>query len=57
MRENKERAGKTIRFSIRLPTEIHEWLKEESEKSREEGRYRSMNGEIVEIIKREKKRR
>lgn len=51
MRENKERLGKTIRFSIRLPRELHRALKEESAYSKTMlGEYKSMNMLITEII-------
>lgn len=51
MRENKERLGKTVRFSIRLPKEVHRWLKEKSENSRDIlGEYRSMNEYITDVL-------
>jgi len=51
MRENKEREGKTIRFSIRIPREAHRLLKEESAYSRAMiGEYKSMNTLITELI-------
>ena len=54
MRENKEKEGKTIRFSIRLPKEEHKWLKEKSEGSRKRvGEYKSMNEYITEIVRKE----
>lgn len=49
MRENKERIGKTIRFSIRIPREAHRWLKERSESSRGKD-YVSMNEMITALI-------
>lgn len=55
MRENKEREGKTVRFSIRIPKEVHEWLKEKSAMSREViGEYRSMNEYITNLLVKEK---
>lgn len=51
MRENKEREGKTVRFSIRLPREIHRWLKERMEISRENGEYKSINRDIEEMVR------
>ena len=53
MREriNKEKIGKTVRFSIRLDRRVHEKLKERMERSREEGRYKSMNRDIEEIVR------
>lgn len=51
MRENKERVGKTVRFSIRIPKEVHRWLKGKSEESREIiGEYRSMNEYITNLL-------
>lgn len=47
---NKEREGKTIRFSIRLPKEQHEWLKEQSGYRGEKAKYISMNRLISAII-------
>lgn len=55
MRTNKEREGKTVRFSIRLPKEVHRWLKERTERSKKEGRYRSINRDIEEIVRKEMK--
>ena len=49
---NKEKTGKTVRFSIRLERELHEKLKKRMEESRESGRYRSMNRDIEEIVRR-----
>ena len=48
---NKEKTGKTVRFSIRLDRELHEKLKKRMEESRENGRYRSMNRDIEELVK------
>lgn len=54
MRENKEKEGKTIRFSVRLPKEVHRWLKEKSDTSREIiGEYRSMNEYITDVLVKE----
>lgn len=47
---NKEREGKTVRFSVRLPKEQHEWLKKKSGHIGEEKRYVSMNKLISAII-------
>lgn len=56
MRENKEKEGKTIRFSIRLPKEVHSWLKEKSESSRDIlGEYISMNEYITSVLIRDMK--
>ena len=56
MRENKEKEGKTIRFSIRLPKEVHSWLKEKSESSRDiVGEYISMNEYITSVLIRDMK--
>lgn len=55
MRENKERAGKTVRFSIRIPKEIHKALKEKSELSRGT-KFESINRYIVKAIEREIKK-
>lgn len=44
---NKERDGITKRFSIRLPKEMHSWLKARSQSSVE---YLSMNEIIKEAI-------
>lgn len=51
MRENKEREGKTVRFSIRLPKEEHEWLKARMEESRKGIEYRSINRDIAEMVR------
>lgn len=47
---NKDKEGKTVRFSIRLPKEQHEWLKEQSGYIGENARYISMNRLIAAII-------
>lgn len=47
-RINKEKTGITKRFSIRIPTELHNWLKARSKSSVE---YLSMNDIIIEAIK------
>ena len=47
---NKEKEGKTIRFSVRLPKSQHEWLKEQSGYRGETNRYVSMNRLIAAII-------
>lgn len=46
-RINKEKTGLTKRFSIRIPTELHKWLKARSKSSIE---YISMNDIIIEAI-------
>lgn len=48
---NREKTGKTVRFSIRLDRRLHEKLKERMERSRERGEYKSMNRDIEEIVK------
>lgn len=50
MRENKEKLGKTIRFSIRLPKYQHIWLKNRSENTKGSTEYESMNTIISEAI-------
>lgn len=50
MAENKERLGKTVRFSIRIPKYQHIWLKNRSECSKNTETYESMNTIIVEAI-------
>lgn len=45
---NKEKEGITVRFSIRLPKEIHKYLKEKSLRL-----DTSMNDLLIEAIKRE----
>ena len=47
-RINKEKTGQTKRFSIRIPTELHKWLKARSESSVE---YLSMNEIITDAIR------
>lgn len=48
MAENKEKTGKTIRFSVRLPKEMHRWLKD---RSRNTEKYISMNRIIEEAVR------
>jgi len=55
VRENKEKAGKTVRFSIRIPREQHEWLKKRSEASRGKN-FESINRHIIRIIEKERGR-
>ena len=43
---NKERIGKTIRFSVRLPNYQHKWLKARSESTKGTDNFESMN-EII----------
>ena len=50
MRENKEKEGKTIRFSIRLPKYQHMWVKSRSENTRGTQDFESMNKIISEAI-------
>lgn len=45
-RENKEKLGKTIRFSVRLPYYQHKWLKSRSESTKGTNNFESMN-EII----------
>lgn len=45
---NKEKEGITVRFSIRLPRELHTWLKARSSSLKEE--RISMNDIIIEAI-------
>jgi hypothetical protein len=45
-RENKEKMGKTIRFSVRLPYYQHRWLKARSESTKGTNNFESMN-EII----------
>lgn len=47
-RINKEKAGITKRFSIRIPKELHNWLKKRSESSE---KYLSMNEIIIDAIR------
>jgi metal-responsive CopG/Arc/MetJ family transcriptional regulator len=47
-RVNKEKSGQTKRFSIRIPTELHSWVKTRSESSVE---YLSMNEIITDAIR------
>lgn len=48
---NKEKTGKTVRFSIRLPKNEHKWVKEQSEMTKKTKNYRSMNDIITEAVK------
>lgn len=45
---NKEKEGLTVRFSIRLPKELHKWLKARSLSFKEE--RISMNDIIIDAI-------
>lgn len=45
-RENKEKLGKTIRFSVRLPYYQHIWLKSRSRSTKGTNNFESMN-EII----------
>lgn len=51
MAENKEKLGKTIRFSIRLPKYQHKWLKSRSESTKGTENFESMNSIISDAIK------
>lgn len=46
-RVNKEKNGMTVRFSVRLPKHIHNWLKTKSQSNKE---YLSMNKIIAEAL-------
>ncbi len=46
---NKEKQGKTIRLSIRIPKEVHNWVKSRSENTKGIN-YTSMNKIITEAI-------
>lgn len=48
---NKEKSGKTIRFSVRLPYYQHRWLKARSESTKGTDDYESMNEIISQAIK------
>lgn len=51
---NKEKNGLVIKTTVRIPKGQYEWLKEQSDKSREDGNYKSMNeyiSEGVELLK------
>ncbi len=50
-RENKEKLGKTIRFSVRLPYYQHQWLKARSESTRGTNNFESMNEIISKAVK------
>lgn len=50
-RVNKEKAGLTVRFSIRLPKEQHKWLKEQCDNAKNNNSYVSMNTIISEALK------
>lgn len=53
---NKEKTGLTIRFSVRLPREQHQWLKELSNKSKGTKNFVSMNyyiSKALELLKEE----
>ena len=47
---NKEKNGLVIKTTIRLPKEEYEWLTELSNKTRENGNYKSMNDYITEGV-------
>lgn len=49
--ENKEKMGKTIRFSIRLPKYQHQWVKNRSESTKGTNDFESMNSIISDAIK------
>lgn len=48
---NKEKVGKTIRFSVRLPDYQHRWLKARSESTKGTNNFESMNEIISEAVK------
>lgn len=48
---NKEKVGLTKRFSIRIPVELHEWLKEKSDNTKGSDCYISMNDYIAKAVK------
>lgn len=48
---NKEKNGLVIKTTIRLPKEEYEWLTELSNKTRENGNYKSMNDFVTEGVK------
>lgn len=50
MAENKEKLGKTIRFSIRLPKYQHQWVKNRSESTKGTENFESMNSIISDAI-------
>lgn len=50
MAENKEKLGKTVRFSIRLPKYQHKWLKNRSESTKGTENFESMNSIISNAI-------
>jgi len=48
---NKEKLGKTVRFSVRLPYYQHTWLKSRSENTKGTKYYESMNEIISKAVK------
>ena len=48
---NKEKTGLVVKTTVRLPKEYYDWLTELSNKSREEGNYKSMNDYVTEGVK------
>ena len=48
---NKEKENLTVRFSVRLPREQHSWLKELSNKTKDNGKFISMNEYISKALK------
>lgn len=50
-RENKEKLGKTVRFSVRLPYYQHMWLKSRSNSTKGTNDFESMNEIISKAIK------
>ena len=50
MAENKEKLGKTVRCSIRLPKYQHKWLKNRSESTKGTENFESMNSIISDAI-------
>lgn len=49
-RENKEKAGKVIRFSVRLPIYQHKWLKARSNSTKGTDNFISINKIIEEAV-------
>lgn len=48
---NKEKNGLVIKTTVRIPKEQYDWLREKSDKSREDGNYKSMNDFVSEGVK------
>ena len=55
---NKEKTGLVIKTTVRIPKEQYEWLKIESDKTRDVGNYKSMNdfvSEGIELLRRQER--